>query len=152
MKIFRLPSARARGISIVEILVAVGVVTVIASFASTSFSNSSNRAELQAAVEGMNLSIRSARSTARALETEVVMHLETDHNAAQHSISFSFPRRNAELGSSTLPQEFQFPSDILLVADESSIHFDNRGLVAAPVQLQLISKTDERLNESVLIQ
>jgi len=100
----------------------------------------------------MNLSIRSARSTARALETEVVMHLETDRHAAQHSISFSFPRRNPELGSSTLPQEFQFPTDILLVADESSIHFDNRGLVAAPVQLQLISKTDERLNESMLIQ
>ena len=149
---FRSPAARVRGISIVEILVAVGVVAVIASFASTSFSNSSNRAELQAAVEGMNLSIRSARSTARALETEVVMHLETDRHAAQHSISFSFPRRNPELGSSTLPQEFQFPTDILLVADESSIHFDNRGLVAAPVQLQLLSKTDERLNESVLIQ
>jgi len=149
---FRSATARARGISIVEILVALGVVAVIASFASTSFSNSSNRAELEAAVEGVKLSIQSARSTARELETEVVMHLETDRHATQHSISFSFAHRNAELGSSSLPQEFQLPTDIFLVADESSIHFDKRGLVAAPSQLQLISTTDERLNESVLIQ
>lgn len=149
---FRTAAARDNGISIVEILVALAVVAVIASFASTSFSNSSNRAELQATLEGVSFSIQSARSTARTLETEVVMHLETDPHSAQHSITFSFPHRNAELGSSNLPQEFQFPTDILLVADESSIRFDSRGLVAVPVQLQLVSKTDERLSESVLIQ
>jgi len=149
---FQVARFRARGISIVEILIAVAVLAVIVSFASTSFSNASHKAELQAAVEGVNFSIQSARSTARVLETDVLMHLEANPDAGLQSITFSFPNRNTELGTNALPQEFQFPADIFLVADESSVHFDSRGIVATPMQLRLVSRTDERINESVLVQ
>lgn len=150
--VFQSAKTKSRGISVVEILIALGVLAVIVSFASTSFSTANNKAELQAAVDGVNFSIQGARSTARVLETAVIMHLETNPDARQQSISFSFPDRNAELGSNALPQEFQFPADVFLMADESSVHFDSRGMVAAPIQLRLISKTDERISESVLIQ
>lgn len=149
---FQSTRARARGISVVEILMMLGVLAVIAAFASTSFGNATNRAELQAAAEGMNFSIQGARSTARELETEVIMHLETNRPDKQNSVSFSFPNRNAELGSSALPQEFLFPENVLLVTAETSIRFDSRGLVATPVQLRLVSKIDERVNQSMLIQ
>jgi Tfp pilus assembly protein FimT len=149
---FQSARTRSRGISVLEILIALAVLTIIFSFASTSFSHATDRAELMATVEGVDFSIQGARSTARELETDVIMHLEMDHDAKQHSISFSLPNRNAELGPSTLLQEFQLPPDIRIVADESSIHFDNRGLVETPVKLLLVSNADENVNERLLIQ
>ncbi len=143
---------RSNGISVLEILVALAVLAVIISFVSTSFGTISNKAELYATVEGVNFSIQSARNTARELETDVIMHLETGRHEKQDSISFSLPGRNAELGPSELLPEFQLPADIRLVADEASIHIDSRGLVETPVRLLLVSNADENVNERVLIQ
>ena len=143
---------RSNGISVVEVLIALGVVAVIISFVATSFGTITNKAELHATVEDVNFSIQSARNTARELETDVIMHLKTGQHEEHDSISFSLPGRNAELGPSELLPEFQLPADIHLVADESSIHFDYRGLVEAPVRLLLVSNADENVNERLLIQ
>jgi Tfp pilus assembly protein FimT len=143
---------RSSGISVLEILIALAVVAVIISFVATSFGTITNKAELQATVEGVNFSIQSARNTARELETDVIMHLKTGQTEEHDSISFSLPGRNAELGPSGLLPEFQLPADIRLVADEASIHFDYRGLVETPVRLLLVSNADENVNERLLIQ
>jgi Tfp pilus assembly protein FimT len=145
-------NTRSHGISVVEILIALAVLTVIVAFASSSFSNATDRAELQATVEGVNFSVQSARSTARRLETEVILHLNADPNATHHSISFSVPGKNAELSSSSMLQEFQFPSDIRLESDEPTIQFDSRGMVDTPVRLLLVSTADENVSERLLIE
>jgi Tfp pilus assembly protein FimT len=149
---FRFTGMQSRGISVLEILIALGVLGVIFSFASTSFSHASTRAELQATVEEVKFSIQGARSTARELETDVVMHLQASQHETQNSISFALPNRNAELGSSNLLQDYLIPADVRLVTYESDVHFDSRGLVAAPVELKLVSSVDESLSESILIE
>ena len=149
---FQSTRTRSSGISVLEVLVALGVLVVIVSFASPSLSSITARAELQSAVENAEFSIQMARSTARELETDVVMHLKTGRHEKQHSISFSFPNRKAELNTANLLQEIQFPPDIRLVTDESSVHFDSRGLVEVPVQVLLVSNLDEDFSERLLIQ
>jgi Tfp pilus assembly protein FimT len=143
---------RSHGISVLEILIALGVLAVIISFVSTSFGTITDKAELKATVEEVNFSIQSARNTARKLETDVIMHLKTGQPEEHDSISFSLPSRNADLGPSGLLPEFQLPADIHLVADEASIHFDSRGLVETPVRLLLVSNADENVNERLLVQ
>lgn len=143
---------RSFGISVVEILVALGVLVVIISFAAPSLSKANARAELEVALENVNLSVNMARNTARQLETDVIMHLQTDQNEKQHSISFSFPTRNAELDSSALLQEFQFPVGIRLVADETSVHFDSMGMVEIPAKLLIVSSLEEGVNERLVIE
>jgi Tfp pilus assembly protein FimT len=150
--VFQLARIQSRGISVLEILIALGVLGVIFSFASTSFSHASNRAEVQATVEEVKFSIQGARSTARELDTDVVMHLQTGPHETQNLISFSLPNRNAELGSSNLLQDYQLPADVRLVTYESAVHFDRRGLIAAPVELKLVSSIDENLSETILIE
>jgi Tfp pilus assembly protein FimT len=150
--VIKFARTQCRGITVLEILIALGVLGVIFSFASTSFSHASNRATLQAAVEEVKFSIQGARSTARELETDVVMHLQTDPHEMHNSISFSSPNRNAELGSSPLPQEYVLPADVRLVTYESTVQFDSRGLVPAPVELKLVSGVDESMSESILVQ
>ena len=92
------------------------------------------------------------RVLARQLETDVVMQLETSDQQARHSISFSFPTRNPSLASGNLPQEFTFPADIRLQAETPAIHFDSRGLVEAPLRIQLVSQADESLQETLLVE
>lgn len=149
---FRSTRTRSSGISVVEILVALGVLVVIISFTAPSLSKVNARAELDVALENVNLSVYMARNTARQLETDVIMHLETGRHEQQHSISFSFPTRNAELDSGTLLQDFQFPAGIRLVTDDTSIHFDSRGMVEVPVHLLIVSSLDEGVNERLVIE
>ncbi len=144
-------TSKTRGITAVEILIVLGMLAVIMTFFANSFSRATNRADLLVAVEGVNFSVQSARSMARELETEVLMHLNTSSTGENHSIEFSYPNRNQSLGSGNLLQEFVLPADIRLMTDESVIHFDARGLVEKPTRLLLISQTEESTQETVLV-
>jgi len=146
------PKSRDRGISVLEILIALAVLAVIFSFASASFSHAANSKELMVAAEEVQFSVQGARSMARELETDVVMHLNSGGLHAPDSITFSFPSRKKSLKSDGLLQEFVFPSDIRLASNNANIHFDHRGLVETPVELVLISTLSESLKENLLIQ
>ena len=142
---------RSRGISMVEILIALGILVVFLSFASTSISHVSSKAELRSAVENMEFSIRMARTTARQLDTGVVMHLNLDPVEKRNSVTFSFPTDELSPASNSLLQEFQFPPTIRLVSDVTSVNFDQRGMVPLPVKVMLVSNQNEDLNQLVVI-
>jgi len=140
-----------RGITAVEILIVLGMLAVIMTFFANSFTRTTSQADLLIAVEGVNFSVQSARNTARELETEVLMHLNTGQAGGSHSIGFSYPNRNEALSSENLLQEFVLPADIRMMADDPVIAFDARGLVEKPTSLLLVSQSAEAMKESVLV-
>ena len=144
--------ARSRGISVLEILIALGLLVVIISFASPSLSNVTAKAELQSAVKNTEFSIRAARQTARILETDVIMHLHTDRKLKRHYISYSVPKRGQQQESVHVIQDFQYPAGIRLVSEKEFIHFDSRGVLESPVKLMLVSTVDDDINERLLIE
>lgn len=103
-------------------------------------------------MENLELSVRMARSTARQLETDVIMHLKTELAGKQCSVSFSIPGKNTEPGSDSLLQDYQFPPGVRLESDTSSVHFDKKGMVESMTLLMLVSNQDEDLNERLVIE
>ena len=144
--------ARSQGITVLEVLLALGILVVVVSFAAPSLNKVDAKAKLRTAVENTELSIRSGRNTARVLETNVIMHLNTARQLDHHSITFSFPDKSGNLDSPRSTQDYELPPDIRIVSDETEVHFDARGMVDSPVQLLLVSNRDESISERVLIQ
>lgn len=144
-------TSKIRGITAVEILIVLGMIAVVTTFFANSFTRATNKADLWVAVEGVNLSVESARSMARQLETEVLMHLNTETEGESHTIAFSFPDRNEALDSGNLLQEFVLPPDIKLMADDSVISFDARGLVEKPISLLFVSQSEASTQQSILV-
>ena len=144
--------ARSRGISILEILIGLGVLVLITSFAVPSFNNMAAKAELRVVLENTEFMVRAGRNTARMLETDVTMHLNSERHLEQHSITFSLPQKSATSAISTSIQDYQLPPGVRILADETEVHFDSRGLVETPVQLLLVSSADEDVTERLLIQ
>ena len=149
---FRIPKSRSRGVSIVEILMALAVLVIILSFASPSLSSTSAKAELKTAVENMEYSVRMAKTTARQLESDVVMHFKNNPSEKVHSISYSYPSRNSNLNSVGLLQEYKFPQGVRLITDAKSVHFDYRGMVEKQALLMLVSNHDDDINKKLVIE
>jgi len=143
---------RSRGITLIEILIALGVLVVFLSFATPALQGASAKTELRAATENLEFSVHSARTMARQLETDVVMQLHNDESLQRHSVSFSFPSGHAGLNSSSVLQDFQFSPGIRLVSDTPSVHFDSRGIPELPAQILLVSSQDDEINHTILIQ
>jgi len=149
---FPTPRARSRGISIIEIMLVLGVVGVILSFASASISSAAAKAELRAAVENMELSVRMARNTARQLESDVIMHLNAGPGEERNSVTFTFPKSTSNQGAKSLLQDFQFPENIKLVSEQRTVHFDNRGIVEVSTPVLLVSVEDDDINQGLVIE
>jgi len=147
---FAIGNTRSKGISIVEVLIALGVLAIFLSFATPALRGASAKAELRAAVENLEFSIRTARYTARQFERDVLLNLNTDPLAERHSVSFTFPDGNA--GFTSPLQDFQFSPEIRLVSDTSSIRFDRRGMLKLPVQVALVSRQDADVNQVLMIE
>ena len=143
---------KSRGISVLEILIALCMLVVIVSFAAPTLSSVNAKADLQAAVANMEFSIDAARNTARVLETPVVMNFHNDRKLKQNYITFSMPQRSEQLQADNSLQRYDLPAGIRIVSDQTVIQFDSRGLLEAPVQLLLASQADEDVSERLLIQ
>ena len=145
----RMSSNRCRGVTLIEILLVLGLLVIIASFAAPSMSSASARADMHAASENLQYSIRSARNTARMTESKVTVNLlgEGQDNEGQR-ITFSVS--GPDLKSSGQPglQEDRLPVSVKLVSDYSSYEFDGRGVVQNPGVITLVSMADESLTTS----
>ena len=149
---FHSATTRSRGISVLEILIALGLLVVIISFASPSLSSVTAKAELHAAVKNTEFSIRAARQTARILETDVIMQLHTDPKLKRHYISYSLPKQARQQKAGNVIQDFQYPAGIRLVSEQDFIQFDSRGVLEQPVKLKLVSVVDDDISERLLIE
>lgn len=137
---------RCRGITLIEILLILGLLAVITSFAAPTVGNATARADIRAAGENLQYSIRIARNAARMTESKVTMNiLEEGQGGQGQRITFSVSEKGLKaLGKSGL-QEDRLPVDIKLVSDYSSYEFDSRGIVQNPGGITLVSRTDESL-------
>ena len=148
----RIARNRCHGVTLIEILLIMGLLVIVASFAAPAMSGATARADMRAASENLQYSIRIARNTARMTESVVTMNIVEDGQGEQNQrITFFVSERGRKsLGQPEL-QEDRLPADIKLVSDYSSYQFDGRGIVKSPGTITLVSRADESLITSLEI-
>jgi len=142
------PSNRAshqRGITLIEILLAISVLIILVSFALPSVNSATAKSEMRAAAENVEHSIHAARNLARMNEKPVAVHFES---VPYDRITFSAPGAGRNDPSAAL-QEYRLPDEIQLVTDRESFVFDGRGLVDAPGRVTLVSRVDDGITHSL---
>ena len=144
------PAARryARGITLVEILIGLGILVIILSFAVPSVGGAAARAEIMAAQENLEYSIEAARKAARRAESPVRLNFVRNPGAGSVRIKASYDRVT-DAGHMPLGNDYTLPGDIGLVADSDHLVFDSRGLVDRPGSITLVSKLDDTLTSRV---
>lgn len=141
------PLSRAKGITLVEILIVISVLVVLASFAVPTMSSATAKAEMTAAVENVQYSIQSARNAARRNETRVTLGFEARDGRNNRVIAVD---ADNHVGAGF--QEFQLPEEIQLVTDQETFIFDNRGLVENAGTIVLVSSVDDSITSTVSVE
>jgi prepilin-type N-terminal cleavage/methylation domain-containing protein len=141
---------RSRGLSLVEILIALGVLVVLISFATPALTTATAKTDLRVAAENLEFSVRMARNTARQLETDVVMNLNTDPLKERHSVTFTFPASKAKPSSQL--QDFQFSPEIRMVSDKLFVRFDSKGMLDIPATVVLVSSRNDDFSQTLVIE
>ena len=152
----RISKNRCQGITLIEILMILGVLIIMVSFAAPSVSGATARADMRAASENLHYSIRIARNTARMDESIVTMNLLEGEGEAGYRITFSESESSAQSPEQPAPeqpglQDYQFNKEIKVVSDFPSFEFDSRGMVKNPGQITLVSMTDESVTSQILV-
>lgn len=152
----RISKNRCQGITLIEILMILGVLIIMVSFAAPSVSGATARADMRAASENLHYSIRIARNTARMDESIVTMNLLEGEGEAGYRITFSEAESAAQSPEQPAPeqpglQDYQFNKEIKVVSDFPSFEFDSRGMVKNPGQITLVSMTDESVTSQILV-
>ena len=130
-------SAYQRGITLVEILIVVGVLVVLASFAVPSFGKATAQAELKAALEHVQYSVDTARNIARVNGSSVSLDLEIAEGGEIYQLVFSSPNPRKSHMLRDL-QAYRLPEDIRLESNFDSFVFDDRGIVGNPGTITLV--------------
>lgn len=139
---------RERGITLVEILIAISVLIILVAFALPSAGTAAARAEMKAALENLEYSVGNARTVARMTESSISLHIETSPGDASPLIRFS--RQDDRRGTNSPDiQEYQLPEGIQVVADRDRFVFDPRGLVDEPGRILLVSASDDELRATL---
>lgn len=141
-----------RGITLLEILLVLGILMIIASVAVPSISGASTRADMRAAAENLQYSIRIARNTARMEESIISLNLVSEPGEATQRIVFSSPRLTDKSLVNMELQEYRLNEKITVISDFSSYEFDSRGVVKNPGQIILISRTDESITTEIMVE
>lgn len=144
------PVPRSKGITLIEILLVLGLLVILLSFAMPSVSGTANKAELRAAAENVQYSLQMARKTARITEAGIMMHISPEVPGSGRTLSFSAPDGTNPEGQLQVPN-FTLPTDIQLVSESDSFLFDERGLVENPGRILLVSVLDESLTSTIYV-
>lgn len=142
------PRTRARGITLVEILMAIAVLIILVAFALPSAGSAAARAEMQAALENLEYSVGAARNVARLTESSVSLLIESPSAEAAQSITFSGMEKTSRERQPEI-QDYRFPESIKVVSDQERFVFDRRGLVEQPGRILLVSRADEEISATL---
>ena len=140
--------SKLKGVTLIEILLVLGLLAILLSFAVPSVSSAVNKAEMESTLENIQYSLQLARRTARVTETEVTMHISPVDQEITQIITFSSPGKGGS-GNHLQIQDFTLPPDIVLVSDHDSFLFDKRGLVKEPGRILLVSTVDESVTSTM---
>jgi len=147
----RHPASHSKGITLIEILLVVGLLVILLSFAVPSISSAGIKAEMNSTLENVQYSLQMARKVARTTESKVVMNIAPATAGVAQIITFTTPDKNGT-DHNTLIQDFRIPDDVVLVSDQEFFVFDIRGLVENPGNILLVSKLDEAVTSSIDVQ
>jgi prepilin-type N-terminal cleavage/methylation domain-containing protein len=136
---------RCQGVTLIEVLLVLGVLVIIASFAAPSLTSATTRSEMRAVAENIQYSIRIAQNTARMTETGVSLNVHSDPASEIHRISYSVSDRARTAVGPTGLQEYKLDSDFILLSDHASYEFDGRGIVKNPGKIVLAARGDESI-------
>jgi type II secretory pathway pseudopilin PulG len=151
-KMNRTPNFRCQGITLIEILMVLGLLMILGSFALPSMSSATVRADMRAASENLQHSIQIARNTARMAESGVSMNLSDGAGETGKYITFSVSELAIKrLGQPGIP-EYRLNDEIKLVSDFPSYEFDARGIVKNPGRITLVSNADESVSFQVMVE
>ena len=89
---YRKLKSHCRGVTLIEILMVLGIVVIITSFAAPAISNATSRADMRVASENLKYSIRVARNIARMTESIVTMNILDEGPGGPRSVT-GRPRR-----------------------------------------------------------
>lgn len=142
------PVTRARGITLVEILLVISVLAIVMAFALPAADTAAARAELKAAVENLEYSVGTARNVARLTESSISLDIESSTVDEPQTISFSYPgQKSAKRGPDI--QSYRLPEGIELIADLDRFVFDQRGMVEQPGRILLVSRADQEITSAL---
>jgi type II secretory pathway pseudopilin PulG len=147
-ELLKKPASLAQGITLIEILLVLGLLTILLAAAMPSVSGAVSKAELESTLENVRFSVEAARKAARISEATVFMNISNSEQEAIQTITFSSPGKSGA-GNLLLIQDFRLPAEIMLVSDQESYVFDKRGLVEKPGSILLVSRTDDSLTSSL---
>ena len=142
--------SKIKGITLIEILLVLGLLAILASFAVPSMSGAVGKAEMKSTLENIQYSLQTARRMARMTETEVSMHISPAEQEITQTITFWSPGKGGASNKLQI-QDFTLPPDIVLISDQESFKFDERGLVEEPGRIILVSKVDESITATIEI-
>jgi Tfp pilus assembly protein FimT len=142
--------SKAKGITLIEILLVLGLLAILMSFAVPSVSGAVSKAEMKSTLENIQYSLQVARRTARMTETEVSMHISPAEQETTQTITFSSPGKGGTSNHLQI-QDFTLPAEIVLISDHDAFRFDGRGLVEEPGRILLVSRVDESITSTIEI-
>ena len=143
------PRSRNRGITLIEILIVIGVLTLFLSFAIPSMGTASSRAELRAAVENVSHSLAAARNIARSGESGITVNIPVASEGAQMiSLTAADGKPNRLLDQL---QPYNLSAEIIAISDQDEFVFDQRGLVENPGQILLVARSDDTVKSVITV-
>ena len=140
--------SKTKGITLIEILLVLGMLAILLSFAVPSVSGAVSKAEMRSTVENIQYSLQVAKRTARMNETGVSMHISPAGQEKAQVITFSSPGKSGASKHLQI-QDFTLPADIVLISDHDAFVFDEQGLVEEPGRILLVSKLDESVRSTM---
>jgi len=143
---------RNKGITLIEILIALGVLVLLVSFAAPSITGANTSMQMRAAAENVEHSIDTARNTARMTEAPVTMHILTNEFDGQHRITFTLSNQAQKRLSQPNIPEFRLDQSLAFQSEYDSFEFDERGLVTTPGTLTLFVKDDESSRTNFVVE
>lgn len=141
-----------QGITLVEILIALGVLVLLVSFAAPSVTGASTSMQMRAAAENVEYSIDIARKTARMTEAPVTMNVLMDDESGYHRITITPSEKAQKKLSQPIVPEFRLEDTLAFQSDQVSFEFDGRGIVTNPGTLTLFAKDEENSRTSFLVE
>ena len=144
------PAVRARGITLVEILLVISLLVILLAFALPSSGSAIARADMQAALENVEYSVDAARNVARLTESSIALNFEMSGDETTQRIRFSRATPRPHAVGPEIP-EYVLPEGIRLISTQERFVFNTRGLVEQPGRILLVSRVDDTITSTVEI-